>query len=162
MAAKTKTAWPPRLEAIRADFNHRTQVLIEEFLTSQRLMAEGQVALEERLTRKIDQRFLELSSRIDLLEKAVRAHSVQIAELRAAVQQNTADIRQNTADIKRNSEDIRRNSEDIKRMAKEIAQLRRALNATQKRARGKADGRKLTLVTRRVAALETRLKIGRR
>lgn len=92
VAKKTKTSRSKPARGATSTPTGRQNVILERIEEQQRVVIEAVTSNREALERRMDEQGQKLSSRIDVLEIAVRS-------LAADVRQNTADIRQNSADI---------------------------------------------------------------
>ncbi len=166
----------PRASGATSTPTGRQNVILERIEEQQRVVIEAVTSNREALERQILGLDQKLSSRIDVLEVAVRSlstdvrknsadilkNSADIQDLSAVVRQNSADILKNSADILKNSADIRKNSADILKTSADLQDLSAVVrqNSVDIQALGdkldtKADAGQLSALAERVQALES-------
>lgn len=119
--------------------SRHTGALLEEVRSQQSAMLEAIASWGERLERTFTAELVRVNERLANLEAAVR---------------------QNSEDIRKNSEDIRKNSEDIRRLDAEVATLREEVRRLRTDFDARAEKSEIAALEMRVARLEQHLKVG--
>jgi hypothetical protein len=89
-------------------WQRRIELLLEDMRSQNAATLEAVIATRHELGERIAELDRSLSSRIGVLEVAVRINSEDIRQNSKDIRQNTVDIRQNTVDIRRCSDNIQR------------------------------------------------------